>query len=192
MTSGHAAELIAHIAQLTAVSAALQAELQRRATWHEVAKGAFLHRAGTVCNRTFLITRGLVRSYYGKGEKDITDFFAAEGSWITATESFMRNEPDQTWLQALEPTTAYALTNADLLHLFEHFPAMERFGRITISQQFVQQSTRLTALRFSSAADKYAHFCAAYRSILPRLPLGMVASFLGVTQETLSRVRSRM
>ena len=184
-------EMLAHIGQLTTISSGLRAELQLRATVQEVAKGKFLHRAGTVCNRTFFITKGLIRSYYEKGEKEVTDFFAAEGSWITATESFMSNQPDQTYLQALEPSTVCALTNTDLLYLFEQFPEMERFGRITISQQFVQQSTRLTVLRFSSASDKYAHFCAAYRPILPRLPLGMVASFLGITQETLSRVRSR-
>jgi CRP-like cAMP-binding protein len=191
MEEPSAHQLLAHIAQLTTVSAELAAEVRRRARLQEIGKGQFLHRAGAVCSRTYFITAGLVRSYYCKGEKEITDFFAAEGDWITATGSFMRNEPDQTYLQALEPGTVYSLSNADLLYLFEHFPAMERFGRITISQQFVQQSVRLTAMQFSSAQDKYAHFCAAYRRVLPRLPLGMVASYLGITQETLSRVRRR-
>ena len=183
--------LLAHVAQLTVVSAALQTELLARAEFREVAKGQHLHRAGAVCSRTYFITEGLLRTYYVKGEKEITDFFGAEGSWITAVGSFMTNTPDQTYLQALEPSEVFALTNVDLLPLFDHYPEMERFGRITISQQYIQQSTRLTAMQFSSAADKYAHFCAAHRRIVARLPVGMVASYLGIAPETLSRVRAR-
>ncbi len=184
-------KLVQHVAQLTTLTPDLQAELQRLARFQEIERGDFLHRAGAVCNRTYFITKGLVRSYYEKGEKEITDFFAAEGDWITAPASFMKNEPDQTYLQALEKSQVCSLTNVELLRLFDCYPAMERFGRITVSQQFVQLSTRLTAMQFSLAKDKYAHFCAVYRPILSRLPLGMVASYLGITQETVSRVRGR-
>ncbi|MDB5234724.1 MAG: hypothetical protein JWR44_1717 [Hymenobacter sp.] len=181
--------LLQHISRLTTVSAELKDELRRRIVPLTVAKGQFLHSAGAVCSRTYFITQGLLRSYYCKGERDITDGFAAEGDWLTATSSFMTNRPDRTYLQALEPSQVEALTNTGLGYLFDHFPEMERFGRITLAQQFLQQSTRVEALRFTSAKDKYAHFCAAYQRLLPRLPLGMVASYLGIRQETLSRLR---
>jgi CRP-like cAMP-binding protein len=184
-------ELIAHMAKLTTMSGELEAEVRARVTFQAIEKGRFLHRAGTTCSRTYFVTQGLVRSYYCKGEKEITDFFAAEGEWITATESFMKSVPDQTYLQALEPSGVCSLSGSDLAYLFAHYPAMERFGRMTISHQFVQQSTRLAALRFSSAKDKYALFCEAHRSVLARLPLGMIASYLGIAPETLSRVRGQ-
>ena len=181
--------LLQHIGRLTTVSGALADELRHRIMPLSVAKGQFLHRAGAVCTRTYFITQGLLRSYYCKGERDITDGFAAEGDWLTATSSFMTSQPDHSYLQALEPSRVEALTNADLGYLFDRFPEMERFGRITLARQFLQQSTRVEALRFTSAKDKYAHFCAAYQQLLPQLPLGMVASYLGIRQETLSRLR---
>ncbi|HEX8327857.1 MAG TPA: cyclic nucleotide-binding domain-containing protein [Hymenobacter sp.] len=159
-------ELLTHVARLTKVSVELRQELRHRVKIQNVDKGRFLHQAGSVCNRTFFITQGLLRSYYCKGEKDITDCFAAEGEWITATDSFMRNEPDDSYLQALERSQVCSLTNVELASLFERFPEMERFGRIIISQQFMQQSARLAALRFNSAKDKCAVFCAAYRPVL--------------------------
>lgn len=181
--------LLQHISRLTPVSAGLAGELHHRTITVDIAKGQLLHRAGAVCTRTYFITGGLLRSYYCKGEREITDGFAAEGDWLTATSSFMTGQPDHTYLQALEPSQAAALTATDLGYLFAHFPEMERFGRITLAQQFLQQATRLETLRFTSAKDKYAHFCAAYARLLPRLPLGMVATYLGIRQETLSRLR---
>jgi CRP-like cAMP-binding protein len=184
-----APDLLQHIARLITVSTALEAELRQRIVPVQVGKGQFLHRAGLVCTRTYFITAGLLRSYYCKGEQDVTDGFAAAGDWLTAPGSFMTNQPDRTYLQALEPSRAQTLTNDDLGYLFARFPEMERFGRITLAQQFLQQSTRVTALQFTSAKDKYAHFCTAYQHLLPRLPLGMVASYLGIRPETLSRLR---
>lgn len=180
--------LLQLVAQLLPLSPALDAELRTRTGDIALAKGQWLHQAGRVCHRTFLVTQGLLRSYYCKGEQDITDGFAAEGDWLTATSLFT-GKPDHTYLQALEPSRVECLTAQDLDYLFRRFPEMERFGRITLAQQLLHQANRLTTLQFTSAREKYAHFCAAYPALLPRLPLGLLASYLGITQETLSRIR---
>ena len=68
---------------------------------------------------------------------------------------------------------------------------MERYARLsmgTISGHLIE---RITSLRFTTAKEKYDHFCLAYKDIYPRVPLGMVASYLGITQETLSRIRAQ-
>lgn len=183
-------DVLAHFAQLTEVSPLLAQELRLRIRQQTVGKSEYLHQAGSICNRTYWVQSGLLRLYYLKNGREITDFFSFEGQWITSAYSFMHQVPDQFYLQVIEPSQVYSLTNGDLMWLFEHFPAMERFGRIVITQQFMQQSERLNPLQFSSASERYAHFCQVYKPILPRLPLGMVASYLGITQETLSRIRA--
>jgi len=183
-------DILAHIRQLTSVSPELDEALRQRLRYHSVARHSHIHQAGAVCQRTYWIRSGLMRLYYLKEGREVTDFFSAEGEWITSAYSFMRGEPDQFYLQALEDCQLFSLTIQDLGWLFTHFPAMERFGRIVITQQFIQQSERLNSLQFSTAAERYTHFCQTYPALLPRLPLGMIASYLGITQETLSRIRA--
>ncbi len=183
--------LLQHVAQFTTVSPLLAEELTQRAQPHHFGKGELLHAAGTVCRRTYWIQQGLVRIYFNKDGRIVTDGFAAENQWMTSAYSFMRGVPDAYAIAAIEPTEAYSLGLEDLLYLFERFHEMERFGRIIMSAQFIEQSERLNSLRFTSPAEKYQHFCTHYRPILARLPLGMVASYLGITPETLSRVRAK-
>ena len=182
-------EFIEHFKQLTKVSDDLEQELISKSIPIKVKKGDFLHQATSVCKKTYWIQKGLLRTYYLKDGKEITDVFASEGEWITSVQSFMKNEPDQYYLQAIENSEVYALSNNDLMFLFENFHEMERFGRISVSMNYIKLSEKLESYQFSSAKDKYVHFCKVYNSILNRLPLGMVASYIGITQETLSRIR---
>jgi CRP-like cAMP-binding protein len=183
--------LLQHIAQFTTLSPPLAEALRERAKHHYFDKGELLHPADTMCQRTYWIEQGLVRIYFNKDGKIVTDGFAAENEWMTSAYSFMRGVPDSYAIAAIEPTVAYSLSLEDLLKLFGQFHEMERFGRMMMSAQFIQQSERLHSLRFTSPAEKYQHFCTHYRPILARLPLGMVASYLGITPETLSRVRAK-
>jgi hypothetical protein len=84
-----------------------------------------------------------LRIYYLKDGKEITDGFAAEGQSLTSVNSFMGNKPDQYYLQAIEKSELYALTYSDLMAMFDQFPEMERFGRITMSIAYVNLAARL-------------------------------------------------
>lgn len=183
-------ELLRHFSQLTTLSPALEAALLQRVRLHSFEKSELLQEPEQVCRRTYLIKKGLVRIYFNKDGKIITDGFAAENEWMTSAYSFMRAVPDHYAIAAIEPTEAYSFSLDDLQYLFERFHEMERFGRITMSAQFIEQSERLNSLRFTSPAEKYQHFRTHYQRIQARIPLGMVASYLGITQETLSRVRA--
>jgi len=178
-----------HFRQLTHVPEELEKNLRAKSTQVSIDKGEYLHKAGFTCKSTYWIKKGLLRSFYLKDGKEITDVFASEGEWITSVQSFMKSQPDQYYLQAIESSKVYALSYNDLMYLFENFPEMERFGRISMSMSYIQLSEKLESYQFTSAKDKYVHFCKIYNSILHRLPLGMVASYIGVTQETLSRIR---
>ena len=70
------------------------------------------------------------------------------------------------------------------------FPEMERYSRLSMGTVFGHLLERITSLRFTTAKEKYDHFCTTYHDIYTRIPLGMVATYLGITQETLSRIRA--
>ena len=153
-------------------------------------KGDFLHKPNQICLHTYFINNGLVRIYYLKDGKEITDNFSAENEWITSIYSFLQNIPDHFHIQTLEETELMKISLEDLESCFKDFPEMERFGRMLISKYFLEQSERIISLQFNSASERYQYFERTSKNKLPRVPLGMLASHLGMTQETLSRVRS--
>ncbi|NOS94269.1 MAG: Crp/Fnr family transcriptional regulator [Cyclobacteriaceae bacterium] len=172
------------------MSDTLTDRLAKIARLQKVKKGKFLHKPGTVCHFTYFINSGIVRIYYKKSSKEITDNFSAEGEWITSVYSFMTNVPDRCYIQALEDSELIAIDLQQLEQCFMDFPEMERFGRMLISKYFLEQSERIISFRFHSASEKYQYFLRVGKNKIQRVPLGMLASFLGITQETLSRVRA--
>ncbi|MCY1531899.1 hypothetical protein D9M68_671390 [compost metagenome] len=102
----------------------------------------------------------------------------------------MQRIKDIYYIDAIENTIAFSLHVNDLVYLFENFPEMERYSRLSMGTIFGHLIERITSLRFTSAKEKYEHFCIAYHDIYSRIPLGMIATYLGITQETLSRIRA--
>lgn len=153
-------------------------------------KSHFLHKPNRICSNTYFINKGLARIYYKKGDKEITDNFSAENEWITSIYSFLQNIPDHFHIQTLEETELVRFSLTDLEKCFKDFPEMERFGRMLISEYFLKQSESIISLRFNTAKERYHFFERTANNKLPRVPLGMLASHLGMTQETLSRVRA--
>ena len=131
-----------------------------------------------------------MRIFYKKEEKEITDNFSAENEWITSIYSFMKNVPDNCYIETLEQSELIAINVLELEKCFQDFPEMERFGRILISNYFLQQSERIISMQFHTAKERYQFFYQTSKNKLSRVPLGMLASHLGMTQETLSRVRA--
>lgn len=93
-------------------------------------------------------------------------------------------------MDAIEETTVFVMQINDLGFLLDHFPEMERYARLSMGTVFGHFMERITSMRFTTAKEKYDHFCETYKPVYHRIPLGMVASYLGITQETLSRIRA--
>jgi len=153
-------------------------------------KSHFLHKPNRTCSNTYFINKGLARIYYKKENKEITHNFSAENEWITSIYSFLQNIPDHFYIETLEETELVRMSLNDLETCFKDFPEMERFGRMLMSKYFLEQSERIISLQFNSAKERYRFFERTSKNKLARVPLGMLASHLGMTQETLSRVRS--
>ena len=183
--------LFSHFSQYIRLSPALQADLADKIAIVHFRKGDTVHDTSRVCRESYFIRQGLLRTYYLKDGKEISEYFSAEAEWVNSPRSFMQQQLDIYSIDALENTEAYRLKVADLGYLFDHYPEMERYARLSMGSLFGHLIERITSLRFASATEKYAHFCQAYAGLHHRIPLGMVASYLGIAQETLSRIRAR-
>lgn len=154
-------------------------------------KGKLVLDANRVCRASYFIQKGILRAYFLKEGKEISEFFCGANEWINSPKSFMQRTTDIYYIDAIENTSVLALNVNDLVFLFDHFPEMERYARLSMGSVFGHLMERITSMRFTSAKEKYLHFQEAYADIYSRIPLGMVASYLGITQETLSRIRSK-
>ena len=183
-------DIFAHFKQFISLSGALKFELTKRLKQVDFKKGELVLDANTICTKSYFINSGMLRTYYIKDGKEISEYFCAQNEWVNSPKSFMQRRKDIYYIDAIEETKAYAIHVDDLVYLFDNFPEMERYSRLSMGTLFGHMMERITSLRFTSAKEKYEHFCKAYSDIYYRIPLGMVASYLGITQETLSRIRS--
>lgn len=153
-------------------------------------KGELLHHAQDVCTKSYFIQDGLLRTYFIKDDKEVSEYFSCEEEWVNSPRSFINRQKDMYYIDALEDTTVFVLRIDDLGYLFDHFPEMERYARLSMGAVFGHLMERITSMRFTTAKEKYDHFCEVYQGVHHRIPLGMVASYLGIAQETLSRIRA--
>ena len=184
--------LFQHFEQYITLSERLKKELAERITYVSFKKGQLMHDADKVCTKSYFIQKGLVRTYFVKDGKEISEYFSCEQEWVNSTRSFMQRQKDIYYIDAIEPVDAFCLQINDLGYLLDHFPEMERYSRLSMGHIFGHFMERITSMRFTTAREKYDHFCRTYKGIYHRIPLGMVASYLGITQETLSRIRAEV
>lgn len=182
--------LLGHFERYISLSEELQRELVNRVHFRTFKKGELVHDADTVCTESYFIQKGLLRTYFLKDGKEVSEYFSEEGEWVNSPRSFMQRTIDIYYIDAIETTDIFSLHVNDLVYLFEHFPEMERYSRLSMGTVFGHLMERITSLRFTTAREKYNHFRETYKDTYHRIPLGMVASYLGITQETLSRIRA--
>lgn len=183
-------ELFHHFSQYILLSEALQSEIAHRVKSQAFCKGELVHDAGKISTQSYFISKGMLRTYFLKDGKEISEYFCCENEWTNSPRSFMFRELDHYYIDAIEPTEVFTLHVSDLVYLFDNFPEMERYARLSMGSLVYHMMERITSIRFTTAKEKYQHFCLAYKDIHHRIPLGMVASYLGIAQETLSRLRA--
>ena len=179
-----------HFEKYIKLNDTLKSELAKRKTFKIFKKGELVHNADTVCTKSYFIQNGLLRTYFIKDGKEISEYFSCEEEWVNSPRSFMQRKLDIYYIDAIENTDAFCLHLNDLVYLFDNFPEMERYARLSMGTVFGHYLERITSMRFTTAKEKYQHFCETYQGIYSRIPLGMIASYLGITQETLSRIRA--
>ncbi len=178
-----------HFESFIALSQQLKSELSKRLKHVVFKKGEIVLDANNICTNSYFINKGILRTYFLKDGKEISEYFCGKYEWVNSPKSFIQGKKDIYYIDAIENTEAYSLNAHDLVYLFDNFPEMERYARLSMGSVFGHLMERITSMRFTSAKDRYHHFQETYSDIYHRIPLGMVASYLGITQETLSRIR---
>jgi CRP-like cAMP-binding protein len=157
----------------------------------ELPKGYVLQKQNTICNHTWFIEKGLTRTYYLKNGKDVTDWISPERSFACSILSFLTRQPDRRIIELLEPSVIWALHFDDLEALYAKYHDVENLGRHLVGFGLVQVQQRFDDLHFSTAAQRYKTLLDTHPDYIKRIPLGILASYLGMTQETLSRIRAK-
>lgn len=154
------------------------------------AKGEMILKEGEVCTNMYYIDKGLVRQFYFKRGKQLTEHMAVEGNIVMCIESLFREEPTKLQIEAIEPTIIYALPKARLEEVALHNVNMQILYRKILEESLILSQVHADLVRFESAQNRYRRMCKLQQQVTLRAPLVYIASYLQMTPETLSRVRS--
>ncbi len=145
---------------------------------------------GQVCNYTYFIVKGCLRSYFvdEKGAEHIYQI-RLDNNWISDLESFFSQRQSKYYIEALEDSTLLQLSFDRLEKLYIEVPGVERYFRILFQKAYINSLERLNATMWESAPDRYNDLLKEHKDIFLRVPLVYIASYLGITPESLSRIR---
>lgn len=153
-------------------------------------KSTIIVREGQFANKTYFIIKGCARAFYLKDGKDITDWFAFENDFISAINSFFLDIPSPHYIEVLEPSELLEFSREDSLILSDKYHDFERLASKVITRTLLQLQQRVVSIQFETAQQRYENLLNIRPDITQRVPLTHIASFLGITLETLSRIRS--
>ena len=195
----------------TDLAAALRAELAQRAAplvpaprsverllarcrTRRLAKGEAALEAGTVAGEVLFVGPGLLRmvTHDEDGIASRTSQFFDAGQAITDPVSFLTGAPSAQRIEAVEPTVLLVIPKAMLLNAYDEDHAIERFGRLLVEEALIGTQLRASRLLNLSVEERYETFMRTRPEVARRLPQYLIASYLGVTPEALSRIRGRI
>jgi CRP-like cAMP-binding protein len=154
------------------------------------AKGENILEEGQVCKNIYWVVRGLVRQYYFKNGKELTEYMATENTIFMSIESLFKEEPSKQVIHALEQTLVYAIPKKELEAVAIRCVNIQMLYRKILEESLIISQRHADMLRFESAQDRYRKLVKSNSQLVLRAPLVYIASYLQMTPETLSRVRN--
>ncbi|WP_353719309.1 Crp/Fnr family transcriptional regulator [Dyadobacter sp. 676] len=156
----------------------------------ELPKGHRLLSPYNFSQKVFYLEKGIARTYYLKDGKDITHSFIPEDSFFVSIESVFFRNPSPYGVEVLENSVVRTIVYQDLEKFIDGSQALQKLSRLVMMNAVKTFSDKLYSIQFQSAQERYNSMLEKFPDIMLRVPLGHIASYLGITQETLSRIRA--
>ncbi len=154
------------------------------------AKNELILKEGETCTNIYWVVKGLVRQFYFKNDKEVTEYMATENTIVMCIESLFREQPTVLQIKALEPTILIAIPKADLEAVAMKSVNIQILFRKILEESLILSQHHADMLRFETAQDRYQKLVKNQPQLILRAPLVYIASYLQMTPETLSRVRT--
>ena len=157
----------------------------------ELKKRDYLLKAGHICRIICFIKQGLMRCFYIKGENEVCSWFMKEGDVIVSIESFFDQKESYESIQALEDCTLYYIEYTELQNIYRQFPEFNFIGRVLTEKYYKLWAQQLYGLRMQAAADRYKWLLQNHPELILRVHAKYLASWLGITEVMLSKIKAR-
>jgi CRP-like cAMP-binding protein len=183
-------ELIHYFKRFNSISKEGEVALLNICTRVTIPKNKDLQPIGHTCKTIYFIAKGVARIYYFKDGIDITESFAFENNIIARIESLFTGKPSRKAIQILEDAEIIAINANLLFKLYDQFPEIERLFRKIFEAAYVETVNRMESIQFHTAEERYRTLLEQAPDVIKRVPLKHIASYLGITQQSLSRIRA--
>lgn len=157
-----------------------------------VKKGRFLLKSGDSCQHVYFINRGLLRGFVNANGREITTWINAEHALVSSISGLTHQQHTFENIEVLETVDLLSLHFNDLTKMYRRFPAFNRNIRLLLQQYYADAEDLVILLRLPNAMEKYNYFLQTSPHLANRVALKYIASYLGIEQETLSRLRQRL
>ncbi len=154
-------------------------------------KSAYFVKVGATCDKLSFIRSGILRVYNTTLEKEVTQWISTPGYFITELSSFLFQTPSRWSIQALSDSEMYTISKEDYLKLGEQLPKWHEFEKLFIAKCFTILEDRVYSHLSMTAEERYNFFFERNKELFNQVPLQYIASMLGMTPETLSRLRKK-
>ena len=154
-------------------------------------KGDFLLKEGQMARSIYFVLSGVFRVYQNIDGREITSYFSysERNPFAASFPSFLTQSPSNEYVEAIESSSVISISYDQLNKLYDSSNGFERLGRILAEKNYLLAMERINSLQYQSARDRYNIFMKIYPGLLNRIPHHYIASYLGVTPESLSRIR---
>jgi len=184
-------ELFKYFEKFLLLSEESKKSINKICSFSSIPKNQELQPIGHTCRTVYFIKKGIARIYYYKEGIDITEYFAFENNIIARAESLFTGKPSKKGIQVLEDSEIIAINATQLYKLYDDFPQIERLFRLIFESAYVDTIHRIESIQFCSAKERYLALLHE-TELVNRIPLKHIASYLGVTQVSLSRIRASL
>ncbi|WP_343617911.1 Crp/Fnr family transcriptional regulator [Flavobacterium sp.] len=154
-------------------------------------KGHILLKANKVESNIYFIKKGLVRAYIQR-DNEVTFWFGKEGETVISMKSYVEEQPGYENIELLEDCELYELKANNLKKLFSEDVHIANWGRKFAEKELIKTEKRLISKQFKNASERYLELMQNHPELIQRVQLGHIASYLGITQVSLSRIRAEL